>query len=192
MFLCSSSSAPTRSSSSGRSLSMHFAASAQISLCHFPDMRPHRCKVCLSVQNGHGCERGRTHDRGGVHQCLLVTVAVRCGHIGRVPSCLHRLCAYAERLEASTHDRCVVRGGTGPRPGDPHPQIRGRGLGLAQSHRARIACASSMRCRARYPVAAGVAWSSQYPAHAALYQISSESFPKFLAFVTASNVCSSR
>jgi hypothetical protein len=37
-----------------------------------------------------------------------------------------------------------------------------------------------------------VAWASQYPAHGALHRISAGSFPKFLAFVTASNVCLSR
>jgi hypothetical protein len=61
------------------------------------------------------------------------------------------------------------------------------------SHMLRHACGLRIgECRPRHASAAGMAGASQYPAHGALQGISSGSFPKFLAFVTASNVCSSR
>jgi integrase len=59
-------------------------------------------------------------------------------------------------------------------------------------HMLRHACGYAL-ANAGHDTRALQAWFGiEYPAHGAVHRISAGSFPKFLAFETASNVCSSR
>jgi hypothetical protein len=110
----------------------------------FPDVRPHRYKVCLSVQADTAVNVGRT--RWGVRQCLLVTMTVRCRHVGRVrrafvasSPCARSVCSRPARSMRAGEVRARAQQ-------TPYPQNWGRGMKLHSP----IACVSlvlhQMRC----------------------------------------------